>query len=181
MRRLYFLLPDETSCESVTRELEDRGVPDSHIHVLGSLEHDLKDLPEATVWETTELAHGIRFGLGLGGAAGLLGGLLAVTFPPAGLALGGGALLASTAAGAGLGVLVSALLGSQEHNHDLDAFQRAIDEGQLLMMVDVPRREEETIRSLVRSQHPEVLIGAVDSPRAPEHSGPDDPGDQRTR
>ena len=166
MRRLYFLVPDEQSCKAVTRELEEQGIPEGHLHVLGSLAHDLKDLPEASVWEKTELAHGIELGIGLGGVAGLLGGLLAVAFPPAGLVLGGGALLASAAAGAGLGGVVSALLGSQEHNHDLDVYQDAIDQGQLLMMVDVPKREEEAIRTLVRKHHPEVRIGAVDSPLA---------------
>lgn len=166
MRRLYFLLPDEESCKTLTRELEEQGIPEGHLHVLASLEHDLNDLPEATVWETTELAHGIELGIGLGGAAGLLGGLLAVAFPPAGLVLGGGAVLASAAAGAGLGGVVSALLGSQEHNHDLDVFQKAIDQGDLLMMVDIPKRQEDAIRALVRKRHPEVRIGAVDSPLA---------------
>jgi len=162
VKRLFFLLPDEPSCRVLTRDLEVQGVPQSHIHVLGSLAHPLKELPEATVWETTELAHGIRLGLGLGGVSGLLGGLLAVSFPPAGLVLGGGALLVTTAAGAGLGVLVSALLGSQEHNRQLDTFERAIDEGQLLMILDIPKRDEEAIRQLIRGRHPEARIGSVD-------------------
>ncbi len=164
MRRLYFLVPDEPICRAVTQALEAQGVPHGHLHVLASLNHPLRALPGATLWETTELAHGIRLGLGLGGVAGLLGGLLAVSFPPAGLVLGGGALLTSAAAGAGLGALVSALLGIQAHNHHLDRFQRAIDEGQLLLIVDVPRREEEQVRELIRSHHPEVRIEAQDRP-----------------
>ena len=41
-----------------------------------------------------------------------LGGLLAVAFPPAGIVLGGGALISGVAAGAGFGALITALLGS---------------------------------------------------------------------
>ena len=136
MRRLYVLLPTEESCRAVVGELEAAGIPAAHLHAIAGLSHDLRDLPEASVWQRTELAHGIEWGVGLGAVAGLLGGLLAITFPPAGLVLGGGALLGGTAAGAGFGAIVTALLGSQEHNHKLDAFQRALAAGQVLLLVD---------------------------------------------
>jgi len=136
-------------------------IPASHLHVVAGLTHDLKDLPEASVWQRTELAHGIEWGLGLGGVAGLLGGLLVVAFPPAGIVLGGGALVAGTAAGAGFGALVTALLGSQEHNHKLDAFRRALDAGQILLMVDVPRQRESEVRATIIRHHPEAEIRSV--------------------
>ncbi|MEA3274160.1 MAG: DUF1269 domain-containing protein [Pseudomonadota bacterium] len=161
MRRLYVLLPTEESCRAVVEELEDADIPASHLHVIAGLSHELKDLPEASVWQRTELAHGIEWGVGLGGVAGLLGGLLVVAFPPAGVVLGGGALLAGTAAGAGFGALVTALLGSQEHNHRLDTFQRALAAGELLLLVDVPRQRENAVRATILKHHPEAEIGSV--------------------
>jgi len=145
----------------VVTELEKMEIPASNLHVMAGLTHDLKELPEASVWQRTELAHGIEWGLGLGGVAGLLGGLLVVAFPPAGIVLGGGALMAGTAAGAGFGALVTALLGSQEYNHKLDAFRRALDAGQLLLMIDVPRQRESEVRATILRHHPEAEIGAV--------------------
>ncbi len=155
------LLPTEESCRAVVAELEAAGIPVSHLHVIAGLSHELKDLPEASVWQRTELAHGIDWGIGLGGVAGFLGGLLAVAFPPAGIVIGGGALLAGTAAGAGFGALITSLLGSQEHNHQLDAFQRALSEGKLLLMVDVPRQRLDEVRSAMLRHHPEAEIGSV--------------------
>jgi hypothetical protein len=76
-------------------------------------------------------------------------------------------LLTSAAAGAGLGALISALLGVQAHNHHLDRFQRAIDEGQLLLIVDVPRHEEAALRELIRRHHPQVRIEAQDHSPTP--------------
>jgi ribose/xylose/arabinose/galactoside ABC-type transport system permease subunit len=87
--------------------------------------------------------------------------LLVVAFPPAGVVLGGGALLAGTAAGAAFGALVTALLGSQEHSHKLDAFQRALASGQILLLADVPRRREAEVKSTILKHHPEAEIGSV--------------------
>jgi hypothetical protein len=161
MRRLYVLLPSEASCRAVVAELEAGGVPQTHLHVIAGLTHELKDLPEASLWQRTELARGIEWGVGLGGVAGLLGGLLVVAFPPAGIVLGGGALLAGTAAGAGFGALVTAMLGSQEHNHQLDGFQRALAAGQLLLLVDAPQARVDEVRAIIVRHHPEASIGSV--------------------
>jgi hypothetical protein len=142
-------------------ELEAADVPASHMHVIAGLTHELQDLPGASIWQRTELAHGIEWGIGLGGVAGLLGGLLVVAFPPAGVVLGGGALLAGAVAGAGFGALVTALIGSQEHNHRLDGFQRALAAGQLLLMVDIPKQREAEVKTAILKHHPEAEIGSV--------------------
>ncbi|KRT58217.1 hypothetical protein [endosymbiont of Ridgeia piscesae] len=164
MRRLFFLMPNLESCRQVVAELEDEGVPEHHLHAIASLDQSLDGLPEAGVLQKTELAHGLEWGAGLGGVAGMLGGLLAVSFPPAGLVLGGGALLVGAAAGAGFGAVVSALLSSHEHNHDLDAFQRAIEAGEILLMVDIPRQRVDKIRELILNHHPEAHIGIAKLP-----------------
>jgi hypothetical protein len=158
-------MPDEQSCRKVVDDLKAQGVPEHHLHVVASLAHDLQGLPEASVWQKTELAHGIEWGMGLGGVAGLIGGVLAVTFPPAGLVLGGGALLAGTAAGAGVGAAVSAMLASHRHSHDLDFFQTQISAGSLLLMVDLARSQIESVRASILKHHPEAEIGLAE-PRA---------------
>ena len=161
MRRLFFLTPDVTSCHHIVTELKASGVPQRHLHVIGSIEQPLDDLPEASVLQKTELLHGIEIGAGLGGTAGILGGLLAMTFPPAGIVLGGGALLAGAAAGAGFGAVVSALMSSHEHNHDISAFQEAIERGEILLMVDIPKGNVDKTKELILSHHPEAKIGVA--------------------
>lgn len=159
MRRLHVLMPDQASTKALVSELQGAGIPEQHLHVVASLAQDLDGLPEATIWQKTELAHGIEWGIGLGGVAGLLGGVLAVTFPPAGLVLGGGALLAGAVGGAGVGAIVHAMLGSHEHNHELDAYSQAIGEGWLLLMIDAPKDRVEELSDMIRRHHPEADIG----------------------
>ncbi len=157
-RRLHFLVPDLATCKAIVEELRSIGIKESHTHVIASHTVPLEGLHEASILQTTEFKHGIEEGLGLGGVAGLLGGLLAVTFPPAGLVLGGAALVASTLAGAGLGGLVSALISKDIPNRQLAAFQDALTAGQLLLMVDVPRQRVDEVAMLVQSHHPEAEI-----------------------
>nr|MDJ0806954.1 DUF1269 domain-containing protein [Gammaproteobacteria bacterium] len=84
--------------------------------------------------------------------------------PPTGLVLGGGALLAGAAAGAGFGAVITALLSSHEHNHELDSFQRAIERGEILLMVDIPKKAIEATKELILEHHPEAKIGVAKLP-----------------
>jgi hypothetical protein len=142
-------------------------VKQRHVHAVANRFTPLEGLPHASLLQTSEFGRGIELGLGLGGIAGLLGGLIAVTFPPAGLVLGGGALLAALAAaagGAGAGALVSALVASDIPNHKLKTFDDAISAGQVLLLVDVPRGQVEATVQLIQQRHPEAEIG-VSEPR----------------
>jgi len=149
----------------VVDELKGYGVPVSHLHVVGSLSRRLDGLPEATLWERTEMKRGLEWGVGLGGVAGLLGGLLAVAFPPGGVVLGGGALLSGAAAGAGFGGVVSMLMKSDEPNHQLDDYREELENGKLLLMVDVPKEEANHIAELVLGGHPEAQIRITAIPK----------------
>jgi len=164
MRRIYVLLPSEERCRAVVDELKDVGIAQTHLHAVAGLGHELKELPEATVWQRTELAHGLERGIALGGVAGLLGGLLAIAFPPAGVVLGGGALLTGTAAGAGFGAIITAIIGSQEHNHELDRFQEALAKGEILLLADVPRHLEAEVRDAILAHHADAKIDSVKCP-----------------
>lgn len=158
MRRLYFLIPTVELTETIVGELEQQGVSHKHLHVVAAVTQRLKGLPEASVWQKTELAHGLEWGTGIGGTAGLLGGLLTVAFPPGGVILGGGALLIGAAAGAGVGAAMMGLMKGHEHNHQLDDFKKDIEHGQILLMVDVPKASVEPISDSILSHHPDADI-----------------------
>ncbi|KOR28114.1 membrane protein, partial [Achromatium sp. WMS1] len=59
-------------------------------------------------------------------------------------------------AGAGLGGVVSAILGSHEHNHTLDKFRAEISRGRILLMVDTPLNQIDKIQNLIHQHHPEA-------------------------
>jgi hypothetical protein len=166
VKRLYFLVPTVESAAQIVAELRQEGIEERHIHIVAKDHTPLEQahLPEASVLEESDFIHAVEKGLGVGGVTGVLAGIAAVTFPPAGLVLGGGAILATGLLGAGIGALASSIIGTSVPNPDLQRFERALEEGQLLMLVDVPKAWADSISALVKSHHPEAQITGIERP-----------------
>jgi hypothetical protein len=162
MRRLYFLLPDITLTNQVVDELLLKRIDDHHIHVVAKEGTPLGDLPEANLLQKSDFIPAVERGLAVGGITGMLAGLAAITFPPAGLVLGGGAVLGTSLAGAGVGAWVSGMIGVDVRNTQIDRFESALDKGEFLIMVDVPKESVEDIENLVHSHHPQVEMGGTE-------------------
>ena len=161
-RRLYFLLPDINRTQQAVNELVLSHVEERHIHVLAKEGATLDELPEATLFQKSDLIHGMELGLSIGGLTGALVGLLAVTLAPSSLAVNGGALLACTLAGALIGVWASGMIGINVPNSRLKAFEHALEEGQILLMVDVPKGQVDHVIDLVKKHHPEAHVGGTE-------------------
>ena len=151
-RRLYFLLPNVARARQVVDELLLARIDDHHIHVMAREGTPLGDLPEANLLQRSDFIHGTEIGLSIGGATGILAGLVAITFPPGGIALDSWTLLVTAVAGA----WASGMIGTDVPNSRLKEFQSSMDEGQILMMVDVPKDKVETVTDMIRRHHPEA-------------------------
>ena len=159
MHRLYFLSPSLESAKQVVNELLLARIPQNNVHVIANHAVTLENLPEASVLENSDFIPALQKGAAVGGATGLLAGLVAVAFPPAGLVLAGGAvLMASTLAGAGVGAWASSLIGISTPSSRLKEFEEAVARGQLLLLVDVPADREQEIQALIARTHPEATI-----------------------
>lgn len=160
MRRIYFLVPSLDSASKIVDELLLARVEERHIHIVAKDTDALEKghLPEASILETSDFIPALERGFAVGGATGLLAGIVAVTFPPAGLVLGGGAILGTSVVGAGLGAWLSSMIGSSAPNSQLREFEKAVEEGQLLMLIDVPKARVEEIEEMVKSHHPEAEV-----------------------
>lgn len=160
MRRLYFLVQDIDTAKRMVDDLLLARIPEQHIHVVAKDHHMLRvnDIPEAGLLQESDLVPAIERGLAAGGTTGLIAGLLAISFPPAGLVLGGGALLATTIAGAAFGAVVGPMIGIAVPNSQLKQFEQAVEDGQLLMIVDTPLDNVDNISELVKSHHPDAEI-----------------------
>jgi hypothetical protein len=158
MKRLYFLVPNVHSAETIVDDLLLARVEERHMHVLAKRGTPLKALPEATLLQKSDFVPAVQRGLGVGGAVGTLAGLVAVTLPPAGPVIAGGIILATALAGAGLGAWLGGMVGMNVGNTRLQRFEKAIDRGELLMMVDVPRERVGDITALIKTKHPEADV-----------------------
>jgi hypothetical protein len=164
MKRLYFLTPNLDSTATIADDLKKHGVEDSHIHVMGR-DHagfESAHLHEAGILQSTDFLHAAKTGAAYGGATGLIAGVAALAFPPAGLALGGGTLIGLGLLGAGFGAWASSMIGISIPDAGVEKWQKELDNGQTLMLVDVPVPLELEITGLVRHHHPEAIIDSVE-------------------
>jgi len=158
MRRVYFLLPNVDVARKVVDELLLARISDDNIHVIAKEGTTMADLPEASLAQKSDVVPALERGIAVGGATGLLAGVVAVTFPPAGLALGGGAVLAIALAGTGFGALMSTMIGVSTPSTRLTQFEDAVKQGEILMLVDVPKARVNEIEGMVKQHHPDADI-----------------------
>jgi hypothetical protein len=162
MRRLYFMVPDIDTANKVVDELLLKRVDDHHIHVVAKEGTPMGDLPEANLLQKSDFIPAMERGLAVGGITGVLAGIAAVTFPPAGLVLGGGAILGTSLAGAGIGAWISGMIGMDVPNSQIEKFESAIENGEVLMMVDIPKTRVEEIEALIQQHHPDADMGGTE-------------------
>ncbi|MCK5480110.1 MAG: DUF1269 domain-containing protein [Gammaproteobacteria bacterium] len=160
MRRLYFLIPNIDSAKTIVDELLLARIEQRHIHIAAADHHALLEanLPEANLLQESDFIPAVERGIAIGGATGILAGIVAIAIPGVGLALGGGAILGIGLAGAGVGAWLSGMIGISVPSSRLKEFEKAIDGGSLLMMVDIPKPRVDEISELVRKHHPEAEI-----------------------
>lgn len=165
MKRLCFLSPDIDHARQVVSDFKNNNIPEKHIYVLAKYGVDLEDLPDAGP-ESDDFLNAYKRGIEIGGTAGLLAGIAALAFPPGGIVVGGGLVLLVGLWGAGIGGLLTGIAGAAFPSSRLQLFEQAIDDGQILIMVDVPKDEVEKYEALVSALDPEIEIEGIE-PHAP--------------
>ena len=156
------MVPDINTAKIVVDELLLKRVDDHHIHVVAKEGTAMGDLPEANLLQKSDFIPAMERGLAVGGITGVLAGIAAVTFPPAGLVLGGGAILGTSLAGAGFGAWISGMIGMDVPNSQIKKFEDAIEKGEVLMMIDIPKERVEEIEALVQQHHPDADMGGTE-------------------
>ena len=161
-RRILYLIPDLASARRMMDELLLARIEERHIHFLAKRGTPMDGLHEASIAQKSDLVHGAQMGLMLGALLGCaLGVVVAYTF------LGGDTMrivtvLGATVLGALFGAWVSSMVGSAVPNSRLKQFHQAIEEGKILVMVDVPETRVEEIRERLRAIHPEAEDRGLD-------------------
>lgn len=174
MQRLYFLTPDLDTTVNIAHELSELGLTRRQVHVTG---RDWRHLAEqginnATLRQTTDVVHAAVRGLAYGAPLGLVLGILVYWI--AGEALGVGPLALSVGLGIGgglFGAWVSTMIGVSVHDVKVDKYERDLEKGAFLMMVDVTDRREAAIHAIIHRHHPEVTIDKVTAWERRHHYG----------
>lgn len=169
-RRLYFVLPDVETAQAVEKDLLLGRIEEKRMHFLAKRGTDLKDLPEASVIQKTDLLHGFQVGLVAGAGTGGLVGFMIYRFPElVGANLSIGIIFIMALFGALFGAWVASMVGSSAPNIHLRAFEKTMEEGHILLILDVPKPRVEEVRDIIGKHHPEVEYHGIDPtiPRFP--------------
>lgn len=166
MRRIYFLVPDIPMGKRIVDELLLARIEERHLHVLAKRGTPLEDLPEANLLQKSNFVPAVHRGLAMGGATGMLAGLVGLALPGDPVVIAGGVLLAASLGGAGVGAWLGGMVGMNVGNTRHRKFADAIENGALLVMADVPRSRVAEIEERVRMHLPGVEIGGTE-PRIP--------------
>ena len=161
--RMYVTLPDLQSARNLANDLLLARIEDRHMHFLARRGTDLGELHQASYLQKTDTVHGASVGFVIGGVVGICVGVALLYFPPARTSVQMVAVLVAAIVGAILGMWVAAMVGLQVPNSRLKGFDHDIEEGKILLMLDVPASRYEEMRAIIARTHPEALDGGTEA------------------
>lgn len=158
MRRMYFLTQSTDSARRITDELLLGRIVETHIHILTHTDHLPDDLPEEATGDESDFWPALFKGLGLGGLTGLIIGIVIALIPYFGIgkeALTTTPFLALMVVfGALMGAFAAAIVGVSVVNPSLERFEKALDDGKILVMADVPRDRVDELAERIKKAEP---------------------------
>ena len=161
-RRLLFLLPDLNCARTMMDDLLLARIEERHIHFIANQDVSLAGLHEGSLLQKSDLVHGAQLGMligaGLGAATGVAIAVSSQTTHGMPLVI----VLIAAVLGALGGAWISSMIGSSVPNSRLRPYRGALDEGRILLMVDVPFARVEEIRDRMHAIHPEAEDRGVD-------------------
>lgn len=158
LRRLFFVIPDPGLAVEVVNEIEHMGVQRDHMHALARDGMDVSALPRATNAQRNDVAWKIEWNLwkvnlAIFGMA-MLGFILALSAESATWSVLALAVMLLT-------FILGALFVFYIPDTHLDEFTAALAHGEIVLMVDVPKRRVKDIETWVDRHHPEAVCGGV--------------------
>jgi len=150
MDKLAFLVNDTQAAQAAVDILHSADVDDEAISVIANEKTSLDELPNSAPEDESDVVPAVARGVAVGGATGLIAGIAAITFAPAGLVIGGTALLAGATGGASFGAFASALKGTSVPNSQLRAYEHEVEAGRILMVVDIDDDRVDSVRTALQ-------------------------------
>jgi hypothetical protein len=155
---MYLTLPDVASARRLADDLLLARVEDRHMHFLARRGTELAPLREASYIEKTDAIPGAFKGAVIGAVLGIVLGVLLVEFPmPDGTSMDLITVLLGAIVGAGLGAWISSMMGLQLPNSRLKRFYGELDEGKVLLMLDLPSSRYQEVHDIIARTHPEAM------------------------
>ncbi|MEE4249918.1 MAG: hypothetical protein V2I38_04965 [Alcanivoracaceae bacterium] len=160
MKRFYYMTSSLSSVLGISRDLQDAGIGENRIHVMGRNSGVLQQarVHTTTLFEETDILHYGFVGAIYGLLAGLFAGLMLAAMDPWGIDLGSSTIIAATAFGACFGAWVGGIRGISTGNHHIQPYLRGVEaDDSYLVMIDADdTRQITSIEKVMQSRHQEA-------------------------
>ena len=162
--RLFYIFPDIPSARRTLDELLLARIEERHIRFMTAGAVLPPDMPRASVLQSTDIVSGAEHGMAIGAALGLvLGAFIVWYFGLASTTAQATAIVLAGLTGLVFGGWAASLAAVALPNSRLAAFQAELEQGKILLIVDVPARRLAEIERLLAERHPETRFGGEDS------------------
>lgn len=164
MKCLYYLAPTLDSTHQVSDDLHAAGVNDFFLHVIAKDESGLtqQHIHSSNYLETLDIVRHGFIGAGLGFVGGVVGAALLMIFAPFGPGVPLLVYVAVVLVATMFGAWEGGLTGIGTENRKLRRFHAEIEAGKYLILIYARKEQEETVKAMMRSRHPEAELVAVD-------------------
>lgn len=166
MKRYIYAFDTSASAREAVKRLVESGLDEAKISLIARTDIQLDRIPDRFLDARTDFAPAIARGAAVGGTTGLFAGIVAMTIPALGIAIGGPALIGFLAGGALLGAWSSSLIGSSVPDLVRRKFEDEIAAGRTLLVVDATKGEEAFIAELMARSSDHHLLWQSDSGHA---------------
>lgn len=161
--RIYWLLPNLDSARKTMNDLLVAQIGVGNMHFLARDDVDMTGLHAANLLQSSDVIRSAQAGLVIGTGTGVLVGLLiAYFFPIVGDSPQWGIAAVLTIVGGLFGAWSSSMIGIGIPSVRLKRFEGAIEQGQILLMLDVPRGRVNEIERRLEVSHPEARLQGVE-------------------
>lgn len=147
--RHVYSVPDLATAAAALSAARQAGAEDDEISLIARSDIEIHSIPDARIDVTNDMVPAAIKGVAGGAATGLLAGLVAMVFPPLGVTIAGAAL--AGLAGAAVGGWSSALIGTTVENPVRREFEKEIEAGQILVVVDTPEERVAAVKAAIAS------------------------------
>ena len=145
--RPVYSVPNLASAAAALSAARQAGAEDDEISLIARSDIEIQSIPDARIDVSNDMVPAAMRGVAGGAATGFLAGLVAMAFPPLGVTIAGAALVG--VAGAAVGGWSSALIGTTVENPVRRTFEKEIEAGQILVVVDTPEQRVDAVSSAI--------------------------------
>lgn len=152
MKRLYYLTNNINIAEQVSDRLHQEGITDWNFHVLGKDKANVisHHLHSATPLQELDIIRSGERGVMLGFLIGVLVMAAIALLTPLGAQMNLLAQVGTVVLFSFFGAWVGGLVGVSTENYKIRRFHHNIESGEFLLMIDVTRDQQASVRQIIR-------------------------------